>query len=168
MALWISGRWDVSYWNVQQGGSPGATWTMNGKHYPHAYLLIIHESYRAIMFHIGVATQHPPLPDKNELSDLGIAFLRECLTIDAMTRPSAEELMRHRWIVQFMETLRSYEEEEMATSPPADVPSEQDFAGATVARQAAILREKESEAIASSPVTSEVTTPFDAGEVEHV
>ncbi len=120
------------------------------------------------MFHIGVATQHPPLPDRNELSELGIEFIRQCLTIDAMTRPSAEELMGHRWIVQFMETLRSYEEDEMATSPPADMPSEQDFVGATVARQAAILREKESEAIAFSPVTTPFPTeePFDIGETE--
>jgi len=110
------------------------------------------------MFHIGVATQHPPLPDKSELSDLGIDFIRQCLTIDGMRRPTADELTQHPWILQFMETLRSYEEEELATSPPADMPTEQDYAGATVARQAAILQEKEVEMIVS-PITSELTTP---------
>ncbi|KAH8120512.1 hypothetical protein DFH11DRAFT_1539623 [Phellopilus nigrolimitatus] len=111
----------------------------------------------AIMFHIGVATQHPPLPDNGELSDLGINFIKLCLTIDPMRRPTADELMNHPWMLQLMETLRSYEEEELATNPPVELPSEQDFQGATVARQAAIIQEKEVEAIkASSP---ESTTP---------
>lgn len=99
------------------------------------------------MFHIGVATQHPPLPDANELSELGTNFIKKCLTVDAVLRPTASELMNHPWMVQFMDTLRSYEEEELATSPPLEIPSEQDFEGASVARQAAILREKEVEAI---------------------
>ncbi|TDL28867.1 hypothetical protein BD410DRAFT_760578 [Rickenella mellea] len=111
----------------------------------------------AIMFHIGVATQHPPLPEKGELSDMGINFIKQCLTIDPMKRPTAQELMDHPWMVQFMETLRSYEEEEMASGPHGDMPSEQDFQGATVARQAAIIEQKEVEAInCSSP---EFATP---------
>lgn len=111
------------------------------------------------MFHIGVATQHPPLPEKGELSEMGINFIKQCLIIDPMRRPTAEELMDHPWMVQFMETLRSYEEEEMATSPPAEMPSEQDFHGAVVARQAAIIQEKEVEAInCTSPAMSEDAT----------
>lgn len=114
----------------------------------------------AIMFHIGVATQHPPLPEKGELGEMGINFIQQCLTIDPMRRPSAAELMNHPWMVQFMETLRNYEEEELATSPPADIPSEQDFQGAAVARQAAIVQEKEVETInAVSPAVSDVSTP---------
>lgn len=111
------------------------------------------------MFHIGVATQHPPLPENGELSDNGINFIKQCLTIDAMHRPTAKELMRHPWIMQLLETIRTYEEEELATSPPIEIPSEQDFQGATVARAAAIIQEKEVEAMkapspgASSPLS---------------
>ena len=103
------------------------------------------------MFHIGVATQHPPLPENGELSDLGINFIKLCLTIDALRRPTADELLNHPWIQELMETWRSYEEEELSSNPP-DLPSETSFKGATVARQAAILEEKEVEAIkAASP-----------------
>jgi len=73
----------------------------------------------AIMFHIGVATQHPPLPEKGELSELGINFIKQCLSIDPMVRPTAQELMEHAWILQFMETLRRYEEDELAHSSAA-------------------------------------------------
>lgn len=111
------------------------------------------------MFHIGVATQHPPLPDKGELSEKGIHFIKQCLTIDPVLRPTADELMEHPWMLDFMETLRGYEEEEMA-SPPTELPPDKDFKGAAVARHAAIIQEKEVEAItATSPPTSEVTTP---------
>ena len=51
-----------------------------------------------------------------------------------------------------MDTLRSYEEEEFANSAAVDLPPEQDFHGAAVARHAAIEKEKEVEAIvAASP-----------------
>ena len=56
------------------------------------------------MFHIGVATQHPPLPEPGQLSHLGISFIKQCLTIDPVQRPSATELMEHSWMVQFRET----------------------------------------------------------------
>ena len=110
------------------------------------------------MFHIGVATQHPPLPEKGELSDLGISFIKACLTIDPSRRPTAEDLMQHPWMLQFIDTLRSYEDEEM-TSPPNEVPPEQDYRGASVARQAAIIQEKEVEAItAETPPVSDTST----------
>lgn len=61
--------------------------------------------FRAIMFHIGIATQHPPLPEKGQLSELGIDFVEKCLDIDPMKRPTAGELMEHEWIVQFSQEI---------------------------------------------------------------
>jgi len=63
----------------------------------------------AIMFHIGVATQHPPLPESGQLSELGISFIKQCLTIDPARRPSATELMNHPWMLDFRDTLLRYE-----------------------------------------------------------
>ncbi|PCH33345.1 hypothetical protein WOLCODRAFT_147447 [Wolfiporia cocos MD-104 SS10] len=114
----------------------------------------------AIMFHIGVATQHPPLPEPGQLSDTGIDFVRQCLTIDPLLRPTADELMDHTWMVQFRAALQSYEEAELATSPPAEMPNEATYSQASVARQAAIIQEKEVETIASaSPSLSPLETP---------
>lgn len=113
------------------------------------------------MFHIGVATQHPPLPEPGQLSEVGIRFVKQCLTIDAMKRPSAVELMDHPWMLEFREALLSYEEAEIATSPPAEMPAEKTYKTASVARQAAIIQEKEVEAIKSSSPPSD--TPSDAG-----
>jgi mitogen-activated protein kinase kinase kinase len=100
------------------------------------------------MFHIGVATQHPPLPEQGQLSEEGINFIKQCLTIDPMLRPTATELMDRPWMLDFREALLSYEEVEMQTSPPVHV--EDGFEAASVARQAAIMREKEVQAIRSS------------------
>jgi mitogen-activated protein kinase kinase kinase len=33
----------------------------------------------AIMFHIGVAREHPPLPEPHQLSEMGIDFVRACM-----------------------------------------------------------------------------------------
>jgi len=65
----------------------------------------------AIMFHIGVATQHPPLPEPDQLSELGINFIKQCLTIDASRRPTALELMDHPWMVTFRQALDDYQDE---------------------------------------------------------
>ncbi|GAA5973297.1 hypothetical protein JCM11641_003058 [Rhodosporidiobolus odoratus] len=71
----------------------------------------------AIMFHIGIAVQHPPLPEAHQLSELGIDFIRQCLNIDPDQRPSAEELMLHPWIQEATATISSaYEEESALTS----------------------------------------------------
>ncbi|TFK57636.1 hypothetical protein OE88DRAFT_1671758 [Heliocybe sulcata] len=114
----------------------------------------------AIMFQIGVATQHPPLPDPGQLSDLGINFIKQCLTIDPMKRPSANELMNHPWMLEFHQALLNYQEEELSTSPPNGIPSQEEYEAASVARQAAIIAEKEVEAItAQSPSMSPVETP---------
>ncbi|KAJ7275457.1 hypothetical protein B0H12DRAFT_1087408 [Mycena haematopus] len=60
----------------------------------------------AIMFHIG--------PD--QLSSLGIAFIKECLTIDPMLRPSADDLKNHLWLSTLRATWSTYENAEV----PAD------------------------------------------------
>ena len=119
----------------------------------------VNSLHRAIMFHIGVATQHPPLPDPGQLSEMGIDFIRQCLTIDPVQRPTALELMNHPWILDFREKLRSYEEE----AEPAPTPALADpaaFEHASVARQAALLQERETELIqAVSPSLSPLATP---------
>lgn len=56
------------------------------------------------MFHIGIATQHPPLPEPDQLSELGIDFIKQCLTIDPVRRPTATELMNHPWMLEFRQT----------------------------------------------------------------
>lgn len=120
------------------------------------------------MFHIGVATQHPPLPEPGQLSDLGINFIKQCLIIDAMRRPTAIELLDHPWMLQFGETLLGYEETELVTSPPIELPTEENYEMATVARQAAIIQEKEVEAIQiPSPTLSSTGTPTPEAEYEY-
>lgn len=69
------------------------------------------------MFHIGVATQHPPLPEPGQLSELGINFIKQCLTIDPARRPSAIELMNHPWMLDFRDTLLRYEAAELTVGP---------------------------------------------------
>ncbi|KAL4068303.1 hypothetical protein V8B97DRAFT_1974734 [Scleroderma yunnanense] len=116
----------------------------------------------AIMFHIGIARQHPPLPEPGQLSDLGIDFIRQCLNLDPVTRPTAVELLDHPWMLQFGETLLDYGESQLAASPPVEIPVEKTFEIASVARQAAILGEKEVETMQSpSPTLSSmgVLTP---------
>jgi len=61
------------------------------------------------MFHIGVATKHPPLPEPNQLSQLGIRFIDACLVLDPVLRPSAEQLMDHPWLVSFRDMLEEYD-----------------------------------------------------------
>jgi mitogen-activated protein kinase kinase kinase len=62
---------------------------------------------RAIMFHIGIATQHPPLPHPSELSELGISFIEACVTLDPTERPSALELLQHLWLAPILSGLVS-------------------------------------------------------------
>jgi mitogen-activated protein kinase kinase kinase len=112
------------------------------------------------MFHIGVATQHPPLPEPGQLSELGVGFLKQCLTIDPMRRPTAVDLMDHPWMLEFREALLSYEEAEIATSPPTEMPTDETFESISVARQAAILREKTT--AGASPSTSSLEALSDS------
>lgn len=77
------------------------------------------------MFHIGVATQHPPLPEPDQLSELGINFIKQCLTIDASRRPTALELMDHPWMVTFRQALDDYQDETHVAN--SRVPSEIEY-----------------------------------------
>lgn len=68
------------------------------------------------MFHIGIATKHPPLPDPSELSDLGIDFIRQALSLDPTKRPTAAELLHHAWmkdLARSLEMMNSGEDELM-------------------------------------------------------
>lgn len=75
------------------------------------------------MFTIGIASQHPPLPTSSQLSELGIAFLREALTIDPEDRPSAAELINHPWIQDARDQLTAMNEEEGEPARPTASPS---------------------------------------------
>lgn len=103
------------------------------------------------MFHIGVATQHPPLPEPEQLSYLGIDFIRQCLTIDPSLRPTAKDLMDHSWLAELRYGL---DESDMGNGPPVYMPPMNGFENGTIGRQAAVIYEKEVEQIASaSPST---------------
>ncbi|KAJ6626848.1 hypothetical protein B0H10DRAFT_1780354 [Mycena sp. CBHHK59/15] len=110
----------------------------------------------AIMFHIGVATQHPPLPEPGQLSDLGVAFIKQCLRIDPMRRPTAEELKEHPWLRQLQETWNTYNE----SDAPAD---DEAFDNSTAGHEAAIMHDNEvAEIRRQSPTTpSTPSTPDD-------
>lgn len=59
------------------------------------------ENEWSVMYH--VVTGHPPLPDESQLSRLGIDFLRKCFVRDPRKRPTAEELLKHPWIDNYVE-----------------------------------------------------------------
>ncbi|GKZ82479.1 suppressor of Sensor Kinase (SLN1) [Aspergillus niger] len=52
----------------------------------------------AIMYNIAQGNQ-PQLPSRDQLSDLGIDFLRRCFECDPNKRSTAAELLQHEWIV---------------------------------------------------------------------
>jgi len=105
------------------------------------------------MFHIGVATQHPPLPEPGQLSDLGIKFIKQCLTIDAILRPTATELVNHAWMIEFRETLMRYEDAELTVESTSDNRAYEN-ASVAASRQATNLQEAEIREIRRpSPVT---------------
>ncbi|KAI9246471.1 hypothetical protein BDA99DRAFT_526957 [Phascolomyces articulosus] len=66
------------------------------------------ENEWSVMYH--VVTGHPPLPDASQLSSDGIDFLKKCFTRNPMKRPTANELLSHRWIVHYLE---NYYQEDM-------------------------------------------------------
>lgn len=104
--------------------------------------------YRAIMFHIGIATQHPPLPEPGQLSSMGIDFIRQCLTIDGMKRPTAVELYEHPWMIDFREELRSFEEDH-----PTDLPTTPSLVNSSVRTEFSEMASDAAKAI--SPGTRE-------------
>jgi mitogen-activated protein kinase kinase kinase len=57
------------------------------------------------MFHIGIATQHPPLPDPSQMSELGIDFIEQCVTLDPTARPTAAELIQHPWLAEMVDAM---------------------------------------------------------------
>ena len=83
------------------------------------------------MFHIGVATQHPPLPEPGQLSEIGINFIQKCLTIDPVKRPPAIELMNHSWMLDFRDTLLRYEAAELTVEPTSPQDSNNENAAIT-------------------------------------
>ncbi|KAG7091470.1 hypothetical protein E1B28_010501 [Marasmius oreades] len=119
----------------------------------------------AIMFHIGVATQPPPLPEPGQLSSMGSDFIKQCLQIDANRRPTAAELKEHPWMDDLRAALQSYEEEE--GHEVVHLPPEENFENASVAYQAALIKEKEVEEVTkSSPSLTSTETPFEDSESE--
>jgi mitogen-activated protein kinase kinase kinase len=52
----------------------------------------------AVMFQIGL-NRLPDFPSKSEISDLGLEFIRACLTPDPVERPTAAQLLEHLWIL---------------------------------------------------------------------
>jgi serine/threonine protein kinase len=55
----------------------------------------------AVMYH--VATGCPPLPEASQLSEQGIDFLQQCFIRSPHKRPSAQELLSHPWITNYIE-----------------------------------------------------------------
>lgn len=62
---------------------------------------------RAIMFHLGATKEPPPLPNPNEMSDQGIDFVDQCLSLDPEARPTASELLQDEWLVPMLEQMVS-------------------------------------------------------------
>jgi serine/threonine protein kinase len=92
---------------------------------------------RAIMFHIGIATKHPPLPDPQELSELGIDFIRKSLTLDPVTRPSTVDLLSHPWMKHLAACLMEMNEdsEEFSGANPAAAAGSSSASGGNATQQ---------------------------------
>jgi len=113
----------------------------------------------AIMFQIGIATKHPPLPDASQLSIKGIDFIRQCLTVDPLRRPSAQDLMNHTWMLEFQAAMEEYEQEEGEQGVPQPSILQPEMP-AKVAQQAAAEVQQLQQIIAdSSPGSSDIGTP---------
>lgn len=106
------------------------------------------------MFHIGIATQHPPLPEKGQLSELGIDFVEKCLDIDPLKRPTAGELMEHPWIVAFSQEIAR----EMSNQDGQlqDITEEQEEAEELDESSAVEYNDNGLEGIAEEPVPEDV------------
>jgi mitogen-activated protein kinase kinase kinase len=123
------------------------------------------------MFHIGVATKHPPLPERGEISDVAINFLKQCLTVDPFKRPSASELISHPWMLEVRGELQEVQRGHSnsasgSTSSPTRLSpsaSRSNSAGeeglATVAREARRIEEEEIANIVTSPPVDPVPSP---------
>lgn len=109
---------------------------------------------RAIMFHIGVATKHPPLPEPGQLSSLGIDFIRKCLIIDGLARPTAADLQNHPWILDIKRLLAEEDFISRTQSPIDDTLLVPRYALQEEKEEAEALEESE-----SSPDMSDQPTP---------
>ncbi|MCO5586518.1 hypothetical protein L7F22_040458 [Adiantum nelumboides] len=67
-----------------------------------------------------MANQHPPLPEPGQLSELGIDFIRQCLTISPDQRPSAAKMREHPWIQNLIDVLNAANAEEEAAAAAAN------------------------------------------------
>ncbi|WWC72122.1 uncharacterized protein I206_106082 [Kwoniella pini CBS 10737] len=83
----------------------------------------------AIMFHLGATTEHPPLPEPNEMSELGIEWIEKCLSLEPDERPTAPELLDGEWLEPMLQQMAELEEDypdvlaqhgNEAAPPPAD------------------------------------------------
>ncbi|KAF7306562.1 Protein kinase domain-containing protein [Mycena indigotica] len=101
----------------------------------------------AIMFHIAT-TQHPSLPEPDQMSTLGVAFIKRCLTVDPIRRPSAEELKEDLWL----STLR-------ASWDTFEAPADEESVPSAIAQQAVEMHDFEvAEILSASPVPSSPST----------
>ncbi|KAK4687808.1 mitogen-activated protein kinase kinase kinase, partial [Tremellales sp. Uapishka_1] len=73
----------------------------------------------AIMFHIGIATQHPPLPEPGQLSELGIDFIEQCLCLDPAERPTASELLFHPWLAPMVQQMAEHQVHDYSPGIPS-------------------------------------------------
>jgi mitogen-activated protein kinase kinase kinase len=73
----------------------------------------------AIMYNIAQGNT-PQMPTRDQLSELGLDFLRRCFERDPAKRVSAAELLQHEWILN----IRSQMDLEPETSVPQTPASE--------------------------------------------
>jgi len=98
------------------------------------------------------------LPEPDQLSELGTSFLKQCLTIDSIRRPTATELMNHSWMLEFRDTLMRYGDSEL-TSEMVNSSEDRNYENASVARQLAILKEQEIEQVQMTETLPKSATP---------
>ncbi|PHZ16419.1 uncharacterized protein RHIMIDRAFT_198061 [Rhizopus microsporus ATCC 52813] len=92
------------------------------------------ENEWSVMYH--VVTGHPPLPDASQLSSMGIDFLKKCFIRDPTKRPTAEELLQHPWITNYLESYNEdnnmyppeseYDDQVIENSWPSEAPEPED------------------------------------------
>ncbi|ORY35800.1 hypothetical protein BCR39DRAFT_585399 [Naematelia encephala] len=70
----------------------------------------------AIMFHIGISQDHPPLPNASELSPLGVDFIEQCFILDPAERPSATELLQHPWLAPMLQQMTEHLQDTSSSS----------------------------------------------------
>ncbi|WRT70117.1 uncharacterized protein IL334_007111 [Kwoniella shivajii] len=89
----------------------------------------------AIMFHLGATNEHPPLPEPNEMSEMGIEWIEKCLNLEPDERPTAPQLLADEWLEPMLQQMAELEEDypdvlanhetgEAAPPPPEDISAE--------------------------------------------